>query len=86
MIKLNYRILKIEFLEAKNIFIAQYQIFGIWMNIGLTKNYFTKCTPTWCDTKDEAIGRIKKYMINMERSSDWGFKRITKIHTGQKQS
>ena len=86
MIKLNYRILKIEFLEAKNIFIAQYQIFGIWMNIGLRKGHFFKCTETWCDTKDEAIGRVKKYMVNMERSSEWVFKRITKIHTGQKQS
>jgi len=68
---LKYRIQKIKFPNENPIFIAQYRILGIWMNIGITRGHFFKETVTYCQCLPEAKDRIKKHRSIMSRSGKW---------------
>jgi hypothetical protein len=81
MKKLKYRIIKLEFLYAKECYIAQYKILGIWMSIGNYKNYFTTWNHnTHCNTKEEALFRIINFKVEMKRSSEWMCRTETHIY------
>ena len=78
--KLKYQIQKIEFPDEPIIFVAQYRILGIWMNIGSRGHgYFHKVGDTHCSTILGAKERIQKHQDLMKRSGKWWEKKITTI-------
>lgn len=77
---LKYRVQKIEFPEEATVFVAQYRVLCIWMNIGLTRGHFHKEYDTQCGTILEAKGRVKKHRELMSRSGKWGEKKITNFY------
>lgn len=72
--KLKYRIKEIQFLTVASIWIAQYRILGIWMGIGYGRGYFLSDTRTFCETLDEAQGRIRRHQRNAKRAKEWIYK------------
>jgi len=77
---LKYRIQKIEIPGETTVFVAQYRILGIWMNIGLTRGHFHKECDTQCGSVLEARGRVKKHKCLISRSGRWAQKKITNIY------
>jgi len=77
---LKYRIQKIEIQDENTVFVSQYRILGIWMNIGLTRGHFHKECDTQCGTVLEARGRIQKHKDLLKRSGKWADKKITNIY------
>lgn len=70
--KLKYRIKKIEFALAEPIFIAQYKIFGLWLNINDRQvgRFFTLST-CYCENIEDAQNRINIHKKNLERADSW---------------
>lgn len=76
---MKYRIKVVHFPMAASFWIAQYRIWGIWLNIANDHGYFTAwCLRTWCDTLEEAQERIYRHKSNAKRAKEWG-NRETKI-------
>jgi len=70
--KLKYRIKRWDYPFAESYFIAQYKIFGLWMNINNTQiGKFTKPYSVKCETLNDAISRIKIHKKNMKRAKNW---------------
>ena len=76
--KLKYRLLQYDFPYTKSCYVSQYKMFGIWMNIGISKNYFFDDLSTRCESYKEAWDRIINHKTNMKRSY-WWFSKGTKI-------
>lgn len=72
--KLTYRIKKFNFENfwPSEMFVAQYNIFGLWVSIGLDAGGHlfigNKC---YCESEEEAHSRIELHKKNMLRSSYW---------------
>jgi hypothetical protein len=77
---LKYRVQKIEIPGESTVFVAQYRILGIWMNIGMTRGHFHKECDTQCGTILEAYERVKKHKELLGRSGKWAEKKITNIN------
>lgn len=73
---IKYRILLITFFDAEPIYVSQYKILGIWMNIGKYKNHFFRSSDTYCETLFEAQKRIELMQRNMKRAESWWVKSI----------
>ena len=73
--KLKYRIKNICFPCADEVWIAQYKILGMWININdrHTGNFFTPIS-CYCETFIEAKKRVFIHKMNMERASEWWVK------------
>jgi len=76
---LKYRVQKIEIPGEATVFVAQYRILGIWMNIGLTRGHLMKECDTQTGTILEARERVKKHRELMNRSGKWADRKITNI-------
>jgi len=78
--KLKYRIKKYSFPNTNEIWIAQYKILGIWMNIDY-KNVGHLLTPPlcYCESYEESYGRIYKHKENMKRAKEWWEKTLIEI-------
>jgi len=73
--KLKYRIKIIEFFAAKTIFVAQYKIVGIWLNIKYNGiGWVITNSLSYCETEEEAQQRIEKHTINRIRGKQWYYK------------
>jgi hypothetical protein len=79
--KLKYRIQKIKFPDEQPIYIAQYRILGIWINMGPDHGHFQKDGCTHCPTILQAKDMIKKHKELMSRSGKWCQKEVTIVHT-----
>jgi len=77
---LKYRVQKIEIPEETTVFVSQYRILGIWMNIGLTRGHLMKECDTQCYSFLEATDRVKKHKKLMSRSGKWADRKITNIN------
>jgi hypothetical protein len=77
---LKYRVQKIEIPGETTVFVAQYRILGIWMNIGLTRGHFLKECDTQCYCLLEVKDRIKRHKNLMSRSGKWAERKITNIY------
>ena len=78
--KLKYRVQKIQIEGESSVFVAQYRILGIWMNIGLTRGHFMKECDTKCHSLMEAKERVKNHRNLMSRSGKWATRQITNIY------
>ena len=65
-----YRIKKITFPTAKTVYIAQYKILGIWMNMSDHRGYFLKDRRTYCETMKEAQNRIGSMISDLKRAGE----------------
>jgi len=76
--KLKYRIKKNDFPSAESVFIAQYKIIGLWLNINDREigEFFTS-SRSYCETFYGAKCRIKSHVENMKRAKDWFNKKTT---------
>ncbi len=84
--KKKYRIQELRFygltqLNLRTIYIAQYKIMGIWMNMDIDghRGYFMKNSRTWCFSKEEAENRIKIFQEGLKLASHWTQKSVTNI-------
>jgi hypothetical protein len=77
---LKYRVQKVEVDGEHPVFVAQYRILGIWMNIGLTRGHFMKECDTQCYSLLEAKDRAKKHKELMNRSGKWATRKITNFY------
>ncbi len=72
--KLKYRIKKIGFAFAEPIFIAQYKIIGLWLNINDRQVGRFLTPPTcYCETIEDAQKRIDIHKENLERAGSWWY-------------
>ncbi len=79
--ELKYRIKKFIFETMPDIYIAQYRILGIWLNIkyNLSGTLFTN-KYTFNDTVYKANDLIKKHKQVMKTSGEWWTKKTYYIH------
>jgi hypothetical protein len=78
--KLKYRIKKINFPSAESVFIAQYKIIGMWLNINDREigEFFTS-PRSYCETFYGAKCRINLHIENMRRAKNWQDKKISVV-------
>lgn len=70
--KLKYRIKKINTTKIDSIFVAQYRIFGAWLNINdRLIGKFTLSAFGYCDFFCEAFNRINQHKKKMKRAYRW---------------
>jgi hypothetical protein len=77
MIKLKYRIQKIQFPSEQPIYVSQYRFLGVWLNIGISRGHFFKESCTYCGSIIEAKERVKKHKALMSSSGEWANKKVT---------
>ena len=69
---MKYRIKKIEFAFAETIFVAQYKIFGLWLNINDRQiGMFLTTDICYCETIEDAQKRIDLHKKNLNRARSW---------------
>lgn len=72
--KLKYRVKRWTCPLAEDFYIAQYRLWGIWMNINLMGNgSFFKGSSVICETFKEAKERCEKHNELIKRAKDWGW-------------
>ena len=78
--KLKYRIKKITFSNNDKLFIAQYKILGLWLNIkkNLIGNFIIN-SYCYCENLDDAHELIRKHKLNNKRAQMWGDKQINVV-------
>ena len=70
--KIDYRVKQVKFNVAADFYLAQYRVFGIWVNIDMLQiGCFNRKNATKCESLQQAHDRIDVHINNMARARDW---------------
>ena len=78
---LKYRIIKVKFPTAKEFYVAQYKIMGIWMSMGIDRGHLFMWNSTiYHETWNEAVKKCASYKRDMERAEEWAYKNVRVVN------